>query len=210
VVSRDVSTFVRAGLPPPPARVLEVGAGEGALARELAEAGYDVVAIDPESTTDDVLPVPLAALDEPDGSFDAAVAVVSLHHVEPLEPSCARLAEVLRSGAPLVIDEFDVAVFDEPAAAWLLEQRHAHGHAVDKTAAELVAELRAELHPLSAITAALAPDFDVGQPRRGSYLYRWDLDDALRPVEERLIAGGALPAVGARLVATRKRRPPRA
>lgn len=206
MVSRDVSTFVRAGLPPPPARVLEVGAGEGALARELAEAGYGVVAIDPESTTDDVLPVPLAALDEPDASFDAAVAVVSLHHVEPLEPSCTRLAEVLRSGAPLVIDEFDVAVFDERAAAWLLEQRHAYGHVVDKTA-ELVAELVAELHPLSAITAALAPAFDVGPARRGSYLYRWDLDDALRGVEERLIAERALPAVGARLVATRKRRP---
>jgi SAM-dependent methyltransferase len=206
MVSSAVSTFVRANLPPPPARVLEVGAGDGALARELAEAGYSALAIDPEATTDDVLPIPLADLDEPEASFDAAVAVVSLHHVEPLEPSCARLARVMRPSAPLVIDEFDVACFDERAAAWWLEQRRALGSPEDTSPIDLVAELRAELHPLSGISAALGPDFELGPPRRGSYLYRWNLDDALRTVEEQLIDEGLLPAVGARLVATRRAR----
>jgi len=42
-----VAAFVRGALPPPPARVLEVGAGSGELAAALREAGYDVVAIDP-------------------------------------------------------------------------------------------------------------------------------------------------------------------
>jgi SAM-dependent methyltransferase len=200
--SRDVSIFVRANLPPSPARVLEVGAGDGTLARELADAGYSVLAIDPEATTEDVLPVPLADLDEPEASFDAAVAVVSLHHVEPLELSCARLAHVLRPGAPLVIDEFDVDAFDERAAAWLLEQRRVLGSPDDSSPAELVAELRDELNPLSRIIAALGPQFDLGPPRRVSYLYRWDLDDSLRALEERLIDEGELPAVGVRLVAT--------
>jgi SAM-dependent methyltransferase len=204
-VSADVTSFVRANLPPVPARILEVGAGEGALARELAVDGYTVLAIDPESTTADVLPIPLAALDESAASFDAAVAVVSLHHVEPLDLSCARLAEVLRRSAPLVIDEFDVDSFDDRAAAWWLEQRRALGSPEDTSPADLVAELRAHLHPLSAIRAALAPHFDLGRPRRGSYLYRWNLDDALRVLEEQLIDEGLVPAVGARLVATRKR-----
>ena len=83
-------------LPPPPARVLEVGAGTGELARRLADLGYAVVAIDPGGEGD-VVPIPLLELDEPAGSFDAAVAVVSLHHVEPLEASCGRLAEVVRT-----------------------------------------------------------------------------------------------------------------
>jgi SAM-dependent methyltransferase len=200
--SRDVSIFVRANLPPSPARVLEVGAGDGTLARELADSGYSVLAIDPEATTEDVLPVPLADLDEPESSFDAAVAVVSLHHVEPLELSCARLAHVLRPGAPLVIDEFDVDAFDERAAAWLLEQRRVLGSPDDRSPAELVAELRDELNPLSRIIAALGPQFDLGPPCRVSYLYRWDLDDSLRALEERLIDEGELPAVGVRLVAT--------
>ena len=56
----DVIAFVRAALPPPPARVLEVGAGDGELAAALAAAGYDVVAIDPASEADGVRPVAAA------------------------------------------------------------------------------------------------------------------------------------------------------
>ncbi len=41
--------FVRASLPQPPARVLEVGAGKGELAAAPREGGYDVDAVDPSS-----------------------------------------------------------------------------------------------------------------------------------------------------------------
>jgi len=34
-------------LPPPPARVLDVGCGQGALTTALAVDGYDVLGIDP-------------------------------------------------------------------------------------------------------------------------------------------------------------------
>lgn len=96
-----VAAFVRANLPPPPARVLEIGAGDGELARALRAGGYDVTAIDPAAADDDVLPVALAELDAPLGSFEAAVAVVSLHHVEPLEPSCAQFFATRRADAML-------------------------------------------------------------------------------------------------------------
>ena len=43
----DVHAFVCASLPRGPGRVLEIGAGDGALAAALREAGYDVTAIDP-------------------------------------------------------------------------------------------------------------------------------------------------------------------
>src|SRR5207342_3511397 len=99
-------------LPPAPVRVLEVGAGSGDLASLLADTGYEVVAIDPDGEGD-VLPVALLDVAEPDASFDATVAVVSLHHVEPFEESCAKLAGLVRPGGALVVDEFDVARFDE-------------------------------------------------------------------------------------------------
>jgi SAM-dependent methyltransferase len=204
MIAADVRAYVRANLPPPPARVLEVGAGEGDLARALRAAGYDVVAIDPEPRGEDVRAVALHELDEPDASFDAAVAVVSLHHVEPLEQSCVRLAELLRPGAALLIDEFDVGVYDERAAEWWLRQRRALGASLDKTAGEMVAERRHHLHPLARIAEALRPGFDVGAPVRGPYLYRWYLNESLRGAEEDLIARGELPAVGARLVAYRR------
>src|SRR5581483_2508950 len=126
-IAVDVRAFVRANLPPPPARVLEIGAGGGELARALAGAGYEVVAIDPEPRGPNVQRVPLDRLEADAGSFDAAVAIVSLHHVEPLAESCARLAELLRPGGTLVVDEFDVGAFDRQAATWWLEQRRALG-----------------------------------------------------------------------------------
>jgi SAM-dependent methyltransferase len=203
MVAADLLAFVRANLPAPPARLLEIGAGEGDLAQALAAAGYEVLAIDPEPRGPDVRAVALLDLDEPSGSFDAAVAVTSLHHVEPLEDSLARLAELLRPGAALVVDEFDVGSFDERAAEWWLRQRRALGAAEHASAEELVREHRAHLHPLGRIVAALGPRFLAGAPLYGPYLYRWDLDASVRPREEEAIARAEIPAVGARLLAQR-------
>ena len=194
----DLVAFVRATLPPPPARVLEVGAGDGELAAALAAAGYDVVAIDPASEVETVRPVPLHELDEE--PFDAAVAVVSLHHVEPLGESLERLGALLRPGGVLVIDEIDFERFDERAARWWLD--HHHEHPGDP--AEMVAGVRGHMHPLARLSEALAPWFEVGEPVRGAYLYRWDMPADVRDAEEALIAAGELPATGARLVAIRR------
>jgi SAM-dependent methyltransferase len=204
-VDAGVVAFVRAALPPRPARVLEVGAGRGELAAALRDAGYDVLAIDPAGDgAARVEPVALADLEAAEGAFDAAVAVVSLHHVEPLVASCERLAELLRRGGRLVIDEFDVDRFDARAAGWQAAQRAAAGLHVHGDPADWPTDLREHLHPLGDIRAALAPAFALGEPVRGAYLYRWDLDPALRAVEERLVADGALPATGARLVGIRR------
>jgi SAM-dependent methyltransferase len=203
MLARAVEEFVRRSLPPPPARVLEVGAGEGELAAVLADAGYDVVAIDPAGEGD-VAAVALLDLDEPDASFDAALAVVSLHHVEPFEPSCRRLAEVVRPGGTLVVDEFDVGRFDEPSAQWLLDRWRETGQERDRAPAEMVAELRAHLHPLDAIRATLGPWFELGPVARASYLYRWYLGEELRAPEEELIAAGSLPELGARFAGRRR------
>lgn len=201
IAERGLLAFVRANLPAPPLRLLDVGAGDGTLAQALAAAGYDVVAIDPEPRGEGVRPVALLELDEAAGSFDAAVAVTSLHHVEPLEDSLAHLARLLNPGGVLLLDEFDVGAFDERAAAWWLRQRHALGGAETATARELVGEHRAHLHPLERIVAALEPHFHVGTPLYGPYLYRWNLDEALRDDEEGAIARAEIPAVGARLLA---------
>jgi SAM-dependent methyltransferase len=199
-----VTGFVRAALPVPPARVLEVGAGAGELAAELERAGYKVVAIDPASETPAVRAVPLHELDEPPASFDAAVAVVSLHHVEPLEESCRRLAELVRPDGLLVIDEFDVERFDERAARWLIEARGPTLAEQHRDPQALVAELREHLHSLARIGAALDEWFAFGEPVRGPYLYSWDLPPGHREPEEELIATGRLPATGARLVGRRR------
>jgi SAM-dependent methyltransferase len=204
VIATDVRAFVRANLPPPPARVLEVGAGAGELARTMGAAGYDVTAIDPEPSGEGVERTTLLELADPREPFEAAVATVSLHHVEPLAESCARLAELLAPGAVLVVDELDMEALDERAADWWLEQQRALGKEHPTTAAELVSHHRSHLHPLRTVVEALEPHFDVGTPVRGAYLYRWNLNEPLRAAEEELIAQGRLPAVGARLLAYRR------
>ena len=203
LVAPDLHAFVRANLPAPPARVLEIGAGDGNLARTLDGAGYEVLAIDPQPGGANVRASRLHELDEPSAAFDAAVAVVSLHHVEPLAESLRRLASLLAPDAPLLIDEFDVGAFDRRAAEWWLEQRRTLGAEGAATADELVAQHRLHLHSLDEILAALDPYFEVGTPVRGAYLYRWDLDGSFRLPEEAAIAQGGIPAVGARAVARR-------
>jgi SAM-dependent methyltransferase len=205
VTFAEVEAWVRANLPPAPARVLEVGAGDGELARRLRGDGWRVVAIDPKAETSDVLPVALVDLPEID-LFDAAVAVVSLHHVEPLDESVERLAEVLAPGAPLLLDELDVGRLDERTAAQWLAWRRSLGEEEDESPAELIETMRSKVHAIELLRDALAPHFEVGEPLRGTYLYRWKLGEPFRGEEERLVAAGELEPTGVRIVARRRAR----
>jgi SAM-dependent methyltransferase len=204
VLAADVLAFVRSSLPPAPARVLEIGAGGGELAAALRDAGYDVLAIDPAGEAPGVVPVALADVAEADGSFAAAVAVVSLHHVEPLADSCARLAALVRPGGTLIVDELDVERLDERAARWWLDRRAEAGEDGHGDPAEVVGHLREHVHPLARLRAHLSPAFALGAPVRGPYLHRWSLPAGLLTAEQELIARGELPATGARLVGTRR------
>jgi SAM-dependent methyltransferase len=203
MLTRDLLAFVRSSLPQPPAEVLEIGAGRGELAAALSAAGYRVTAIDPAAEPDSH--VQRRSLLEVTGSYDAAVAVVLLHHVDPLEQSCAHLATLIKPGGLLVIDEIDIERYDERATGWWVGQRLAVGspHG-EQDPVQLLEDLRHHIHPLSNINVALQPYFELGQPVRGAYLHRWELPAGLREAEIDLIADGLLPAVGARQIARRK------
>jgi SAM-dependent methyltransferase len=194
--------WILGALPPAPARVLEIGAGSGELAAQMAAGGYSVVAIDPAGEQP-VLPVALLDLDAPPASFDAAVAALSLHHVEPLEPSMQRLAEVVRPAGLLVVDEIDVAAFDLRAAEWLIEHWRDAGREVPRSAPEMVELLQTHMHPLSRLVEVLGRWFEIADVERNPYLHRWHLDGSQLAVEEALIARGELPVIGARFVGKR-------
>jgi SAM-dependent methyltransferase len=94
-----------------PRRVLEVGGGEGELAKRLVEElGVELVAIDQseamvevqrsvgvDARVGDVQRLPFS-----DGAFDLAVAAWMLYHVPDLDLGLAELARVLRPGGTLV------------------------------------------------------------------------------------------------------------
>src|SRR6185312_6674319 len=147
---------------------LDTAASRG-IDAALRAMGWEVVAVDPAADgAPGVEPIPLLEVAGDDASFDAAVAIVSLHHVEPLAASCARLAALVRPGGVLAVDEFDVARFDERAAAWQGAQRAAAGRKAPDHPEAWVGDIRHHMHPVAEIRSVLvAEGFDVGEPVRG-------------------------------------------
>jgi hypothetical protein len=200
----DFVDYVFTHLPPPPARVLEVGCGEeGGVAPVLASAGYDVLAIDPRAPEGPLYRrVSLEELEDP-GPFDAVVAGRVLHHVEPLGSALERLA---RLAPVLILDEFAHDRIDAAARHWYREQysQLAAGTAAPKAPPDLEqwTEAHAGLHPYDALRRELDARFDERDFRWGPYLYRWLRDPVTKEREEMMIAAGALQPIGFRYMGT--------
>ena len=112
--------------------VLDVGAGEGSVARRLADLGAVVVAVEP---TGELLDAAITIeRDAPRGidyhadrvedlrsvageSVDAAIAVLVLHHVVDLDVALAELRRVLRPRGRLVL-VIPHPWSDHPGATW--------------------------------------------------------------------------------------------
>lgn len=192
------SDFVLRHLPPPPLRVLEVGCGDrGGVTPVLLDAGYDVLAVDPRApegpcyrriTLEELEPEP----------FDAVVAGRVLHHVTPLRPALAKLADL----APLLVgDEFAPDLIDARSRRWYLEryrERCAVGTPppgppdLDGWSAS-----HAGLHSSDTLRRELALVYETVDLEWRPYLYHWLGDDA-EPIERAAIAAGELPAIGYR------------
>jgi SAM-dependent methyltransferase len=118
--------FVLSQLPPPPARLLEVGCGEGQLARALAERGYDVVAIDPDAPEGPIFRrTTIEGFDEP-GRFDAVVASLSLHHVHDLGAALDELSRL--SDGALILNEHAWDRLEPMTPTWEEEHEGLHGY----------------------------------------------------------------------------------
>jgi len=198
--------FVLAHLPPPPARVLEVGCGvDGGVTSALAERGYDALGIDPRapvgprfrSTT-------LEELDD-SGPFDAVVAGRVLHHVDPLAPALDKLAAL----APLIlVDEFAWNHMDDPTADWYEGQHRMlaiAGHEPKgPSSIEHWRAAHADLHPYETLRAELDARYDEVAFERLPYLHRWLRGPATRALEEALIGAGAVRPLGWVYAGTRR------
>src|SRR3712207_4696042 len=118
---QGVEEFVLEQVGPPPARVLEVGCGEGRLARALDRAGHVVTAIDPRAPEGpNFQRVRLEEFCDP-GPFDYVVASLSLHHIEDLGRALDKISNLLGAGGSLVVVEYAWDRFDEATVAWALE-----------------------------------------------------------------------------------------
>jgi SAM-dependent methyltransferase len=199
----ELTDFVLAHLPLRPARVLEVGCGDGELARALAATGYDVTAIDPVAPEGPIFRrIKLEDL-EFDQQFDAVIASRSLHHMPNLDQNLDRVAQVLRDGGTFIVEEFAWERLDEATAEWYEGQRRillsALGDRQSPTAAEWL-DHHSDLHRSDALVAALAARFDERHFSWVPYLWRYLGGPATVELEESLIEAGAIQALGFRFV----------
>jgi SAM-dependent methyltransferase len=194
--------FVEAHLPPPPARVLEVGCGRGDLARAVAGSGYEVVAIDPDAPAGELFQA--VSLEEfaADQAFDAVVASRSLHHIPDLPGSVAKIAGLLRPGGRFILDEHACDRLDERTARWYLERRatsHAHApSSLEACLAEWESD-HADLHGYEAMRLELDRRFTERFFAWTPYLHG-ELTAVAEEEERALIEAGAIEAMGFRYV----------
>ena len=180
-----------AELPPRGARVLEVGCGSGELATALAEAGYDVLAIDPEAPDGPLFRRTKIEDLDPTDRYDAVVASLSLHHVADLAVALDKIAGLLAPAGRVVIDEFGWERLDERAAEQV-------GIPYEEWQAE-----HERLHTGRAMLRELDERFIRGSLSWEPFLFRESRQVLDEAHERMLIAEGRLPALGFQYVGER-------
>jgi SAM-dependent methyltransferase len=199
--------FVASRLPPAPARVLEVGCGSGELARDLADRGYAVTAIDPDAPEGAIFRRTTLEDFDDEAGFDAVVARRSLHHIHDLDGAIAKIASLLETERPFVVVEFAHERMVGATADWYLGQLaalHAAGRA-HRPPRDLEA-LRAEyegLHPSDALLRALRGRFEEEYFEWVPYLYGELAGIASETLERTLVDAGAIEPTGFRWVGRR-------
>ncbi|MEM1042970.1 MAG: methyltransferase domain-containing protein [Bacteroidota bacterium] len=116
--------YVTHHLPPQGQRLLEVGCGQGQLARALLDLGYDVVAVDEDH--DAVASARQRGVTAhhaqwPDlnvSGFDAILFTRSLHHIHALRHALDRARSALNPGGSVMVEDFRYSDLDGRTIAW--------------------------------------------------------------------------------------------
>jgi SAM-dependent methyltransferase len=194
------SDFVLSQLVRTPARVLEVGCGDGQVALALAASGHKVTAIDPVAPAGPIFQrVTLEEFASPD-PFDVVIASRSLHHVHNLDVALEKIAQL----APLlIVDEFAWDRLDRRTAAWYLAQLDKPSVSIQQCLSEWDEE-HAGLHGYETLRTAFNRPFREGYFAWCPYLHRYPDVRATQESEQALIEAGDINALGFRYVGARR------
>lgn len=178
------------------ATILEVGCGDGQVARELVNRGYRVTGLD--SDPDAIGKARVRGIHailgswpeyHSNASFDAIAFTRSLHHIDPLGEAIARARELLHPNGLILLEDFAREEVDEATVTWfatLLRSERARA-LISPVAGQLVSDLLSatnvmrawheshlhKMHSIAAITKAIAEQFHVRDTRSVPYFYRY-------------------------------------
>jgi SAM-dependent methyltransferase len=109
-------------------RVLDVGCGEGQVARRAVALGAEAVGVDPTRNQIQVAEergggprygeATAEALPFHDGSFDAVVMCLVIEHIDPIEPAIEEMARVLEPGGRCLL-LLNHPLLQTPGSGWI-------------------------------------------------------------------------------------------
>jgi ubiquinone/menaquinone biosynthesis C-methylase UbiE len=143
----------------PRGRLLDVPAGEGALALRLKRLGYDVACCDlyPEIFQLDGVEIRSGNLDSrlpyDDATFDAAVCVEGLEHIQNPTNAISEFARILRPGGRLVVWVPNIMNIEE-RLKWLIHGYTTHFKPLSK---EKLTEVRRQYPGMEEIALHVNP-----------------------------------------------------
>src|SRR5437588_5087735 len=152
-------TVVRIIAGQPPGALLDVPAGEGALAARLIDAGFEVRCCDlyPEIFRLDGVDIHRGNLDAElpfgDQSFDYVTCLEGLEHIENPQQAMREFARVLKPGGHLIVSVPNILNIEE-RLKWLIHGYTSHFKPISRAAAE---RLRAEYNDRVEIAAHVNP-----------------------------------------------------
>lgn len=120
----QTSKFLKNAIDPKGTRILEVGCGNGDVARCLTSEGASVMAIDTDaeavqtSRSKGVNAMEIDFMEFEDGLFDAIIFTRSLHHIHDLRRAIKNAKRSLMPDGKLILEEFDVENVNEETTRW--------------------------------------------------------------------------------------------
>ena len=122
--TRETLDFVSSHLQKDGLQILEVGCGNGLLARALMDRGHRVTALDADEeavaeTRQRGVPAERITWPQFHGdTYDAILFTRSLHHIDPLDHALVCAFDHLKPEGMLLVEDFDFPGIDETVAAW--------------------------------------------------------------------------------------------
>lgn len=192
----ETFAFILTHIAPPPLRILDVGCGNGLVARRLQEHGHDIIAIDESAELVQharALGVDARVAAWPafrDAPFDVVLFARSLHHIHPLAEAVEHAHRLLAPAGLAIVDDFAWTEIDPVTAEWfygvvrLLVSCQVVAAKDDSFVTELIQSggefacwhqsHEHDLHTVPAMWAALQPHFhslsETGAPHLYHYL----------------------------------------